>query len=77
MANDPKGPNDGLPSIDKDLGINIKGITYFPLKNVPSVINPCAGKTNGTSCGPGCICQGGQCYYTLFKIQEMGIKFEE
>jgi hypothetical protein len=59
--------------VDIKKGIEIDGQTFFPLLR-PSELNPCAGKNDGTSCGPGCVCKGGQCYYTLLRLQELGIR---
>jgi len=63
-------------TIDRKSGIEIDGEKYYPLDHglcAPGEMNPCAGKRNGASCGPGCICQNGQCYYMLFRLQQMGL----
>lgn len=49
------------------------GEIYYPMSR-PAELNPCAGKNDGTSCGAGCVCKGGQCWYSLQRVQEMGIK---
>jgi hypothetical protein len=63
----------GGASVDASKGVEISGETYYPVAR-PLDLNPCAGKNDGTSCGAGCVCRGGQCYYTLLRLQEMGIK---
>jgi hypothetical protein len=65
-------------AVDRNLGVDIGGEMYYPLPpskslEAPSELNPCAGKENGTSCGSGCVCRNGQCYYTLLRLQEMGV----
>ena len=35
------------------------GEIYYPMSR-PAELNPCAGKNDGTSCGAGCVCKGGQ-----------------
>jgi hypothetical protein len=70
-------------TIDRALGVAINGEMYYPVTLAdlespgmgmsPSELNPCAGKRNGASCGPGCVCLNGQCYYMLFKLHEMGL----
>jgi hypothetical protein len=66
----------GGPSVDISKGVEIDGQTFFPLMR-PLELNPCAGKNDGTSCGAGCVCRGGQCYYTLLRLKEMGIKLPD
>lgn len=72
-----KGRKAANASVDKSLGVEINGEMYYPipkpLTKGPSELNPCAGKTNNTSCGPGCICLNGQCYYTLSRLKQMGV----
>jgi len=63
----------GSGSVDFSKGVQIDGETYYPMSR-PAELNPCAGKNDGTSCGAGCICKGGQCWYSLRRIHEMGIK---
>ena len=63
-------------SVDISKGIEINGEAYYPLA-LSMELNPCAGKNNGTSCGAGCVCRGGQCFYTLFRLQQMGIKLPD
>jgi hypothetical protein len=75
----PKGKDkDASPknSVDRNLGINIGGEMYYPLA-IASAINPCAGKADGTTCGAGCVCRSGQCYYTLFRLEQMGFTISE
>lgn len=68
---------EGEPSSNKAFDFSkemqIDGETYYQLSS-PAEVNPCAGKADGTSCGAGCICKGGQCWYSLRRIKEMGIK---
>lgn len=59
--------------VDVERGIQINGVTYYPLTGGPK-LNPCAGKKDNDSCGPGCVCRGGQCYYTTFQLQQMGVR---
>jgi hypothetical protein len=66
----------GGGSVDLGKGVEIDGETFYPLSR-PFELNPCAGKNDGTSCGPGCVCRGGQCYYTLRRLQEMGVKIPD
>ena len=66
----------GGASVDVSKGVEIDGQTFFPLSH-PLELNPCAGKDDGTSCGGGCVCRGGQCYYTLLRLKEMGIKLPD
>jgi hypothetical protein len=68
-----EGESGGSSSVDVSKGIEIEGQTFYPLSR-PSELNPCAGKNDGTSCGSGCVCRGGQCYYSLRRLQEMGVK---
>jgi hypothetical protein len=63
----------GGESVDASKGVEIDGQTHFPLSR-PAELNPCAAKDDGTSCGAGCVCRGHQCYYTLRRLQEMGVK---
>jgi hypothetical protein len=63
----------GGASVDGSKGVEIEGQIHYPLSR-PAELNPCAGKDDGTLCGAGCVCRGGQCYYTLLRLQEMGIK---
>ncbi|RVR13205.1 hypothetical protein [Sinorhizobium meliloti] len=60
------------PRVDANQRVEINGVTYYPL--VGPRLNPCAGKRDNTPCGPGCICLGGQCYYTTFQLQQMGVE---
>ncbi|MBY5529700.1 hypothetical protein GFL91_13875 [Rhizobium leguminosarum bv. viciae] len=73
-ATEPEGKK---PTVDTSVFVNFKGTEFFPLNTAGSGENPCSGKTNGTSCGHGCICYGGQCHYTLLKLQEMGITLDQ
>lgn len=70
------GIDKGNESIDPSKGVVIDGETFFPLSR-PSGLNPCAGKDDGTSCGAGCVCRGGQCYYSLQRLREMGVKLPD
>jgi len=70
MSENPTGRG---PSVDLGSGIEVDGQTFYPLTRHIDELNPCAGKDDGTSCGPGCVCRGGQCYYTLQRLREMGI----
>ncbi|MBP1861632.1 hypothetical protein [Rhizobium herbae] len=67
--------NENQLNADVSRGIEINGVTYYPLTAGPR-LNPCAGKVDGSSCGGGCVCKSGQCYYTTFRLQQMGIKIE-
>lgn len=68
-------PNRG-PAVDLNLGVEIDGERYYPHPSPDAALNPCAGKENGTSCGPGCVCRNGQCYYTLDQLREMGVRID-
>ena len=57
---------------DRNSKVEKRGHSYYSLVQT-SELNPCAGKTNGTSCGPGCNCVNGQCFYTEFRLKKMGI----
>ena len=70
MSDEQSGP---AATVDMSQGIELNGQSFYPLSRPPSVINPCAGKNDNTTCGPGCVCRGGQCYYTLLRAREMGI----
>jgi hypothetical protein len=37
-------------------------------------LNPCAAVADNKPCPsiPGCVCRGGQCFYTLAQLQKMG-----
>ena len=65
--------SEGGEAVDASKGVDIGGQMFYPLSR-PAELNPCAGKDDGKPCGAGCICRGGQCYYTLLRLQEMGIK---
>jgi hypothetical protein len=60
-------------SVDFNQGIEMNGQTFYPLSR-PSEINPCAGKSDGASCGNGGVCKSGQCWYSLLRLKELGIK---
>jgi hypothetical protein len=60
-------------SVDFSKGIEVDGQTFFPLLR-PSTVNECAGKADGTPCGAGGQCRAGQCWYSLLRLKEMGIK---
>lgn len=62
--------------IDFNKSIELDGEAYFPLSQ-PRELNPCAGKDDGTSCGAGCVCRGGQCYYSLRRLLEMGVEIPD
>lgn len=64
-------------SVDKSRGVEIDGQTFYPLATATPALNPCAGKENGTSCGAGCVCRNGQCYYALFRLRQMGISIPD
>ena len=69
-----KGRKAADASVDRSLGVEINGEMYYPApKPLTKELGPCAGKKDNTSCGPGCICRSGQCYYTLSKLKEMGV----
>lgn len=69
-----KGKKAKGASVDKKLGVEFKGEMYYPApQTLTESINPCAGKQDHTSCGPGCICLAGQCYYTLSMLKQMGV----
>ncbi|WP_031237882.1 hypothetical protein [Mesorhizobium sp. LNJC405B00] len=73
MGEDEKnGVDEAGLSLDKKLGVKINGRAYFPLDTLVANLNPCAGKIDGTSCGTGCVCRAGQCYYTLFQLEQKG-----
>lgn len=62
--------------VDLGKSIQLDGEAYYLLVQ-PDGQNRCAGKDDGTSCGPGCVCRGGQCYYTFHKLQELGVKLPD
>jgi hypothetical protein len=57
--------------VDRRRTVQHRGKTLFLLKG-GSEINPCAGKEDGTSCGAGCVCRGGQMYYTVAQLAKRG-----
>lgn len=69
-----RGSKSADASVDRRLGVEINGEMFYPAPTpLTKALNPCAGKQNNTSCGPGCICLSGQCYYTLSKLKQMGV----
>ena len=63
---------------DRTAGVVVDGATYYSLQ-APAGTNPCAGQPNHVPCPsmpPGCICLNGQCYFTLERLQEMGVKLD-
>ena len=59
-------------SVDFDKGIEIDGETLFPL--LQPTLNPCAGKSDGTPCGNGGVCRAGQCWYSMLRLKQLGVK---
>ncbi|NKK60612.1 hypothetical protein GFM44_32790 [Rhizobium leguminosarum bv. viciae] len=74
---DQTGQGGAKQTADPSVFVNFNGTEYYPLNSAGSGKNPCAGKDNGTSCGPGCICYGGQCHYTIERLQELGVGFDK
>jgi hypothetical protein len=66
----------GGESVDVSKGVVINGSHFYPLLR-PVGMNPCAGRNDGTPCGPGCVCRGGQCYYSLQRLRKMGFAVPE
>jgi hypothetical protein len=64
-------------SVQKSRGIDLNGEMFYPISNAVSELNPCAGKENGVTCGAGCVCRNGQCYYTLFRLRQMRIRIQD
>jgi hypothetical protein len=60
----------GGASVDVSKGVEMDGQTLYPLSR-PLELNPCAGKNDGTPC------RGGQCYYILRRLEDMGIKLPD
>jgi hypothetical protein len=92
MPKSKMGSDGQKAKVDKRLGVKIGSKMYYPLPPppqgagteiahasivAPRDINPCAAKPDGASCGPGCVCRGGQCYYTLFQLQKLGFTLSE
>lgn len=55
----------------------VEGKKLFAFSTAAGVPGPCDGKMDGTSCGAGCMCRGGQPWYSLNTIKKMGITLDK
>lgn len=52
----------------------VEGKDLFALPMTAGVPGPCDGKMDGTLCGEGCTCRGGQPWYNLDGITKLGFQ---
>ena len=54
----------------------VDGKNLFAVPRIASaaVAGPCDGKADGTPCGDGCICRGGQPWYSFRGITKLGVR---
>lgn len=55
---------------------SVEGKELFAFSPV-GVAGPCDGKMDGTSCGPGCTCLGGQPWYDRKGLSNLGVALDE
>ena len=55
----------------------VEGKELFALQTTAGVPGPCDGQMDGTPCGAGCTCRGGQPWYDLDGITKMGIVLDK